>query len=95
MLMSIQVLHRDEPPCQEESFGGRPCVINVGTFERLNVGTFNVPAHDFGQTPREIAKGGRRIAKMRNGDPSFRNSQFDILNSLKFGGGSIDNIGWK
>jgi hypothetical protein len=23
---------------------GRPCVINVGTFERLNVGTFNVPA---------------------------------------------------
>jgi pyruvate/2-oxoglutarate dehydrogenase complex dihydrolipoamide dehydrogenase (E3) component len=41
-----------------------------------------VPAHDFGQPPREIAKGEgeRRIAKMRNGDlRSFRNPQFDIL----------------
>jgi hypothetical protein len=47
---------------------------------------------DFGQTPREIAKGewrkakkqiakgGRRIAKMRNGDPSFRNPQFAFRN---------------
>jgi hypothetical protein len=24
--------------------GAGPCVINVGTFERLNVGTFNMPA---------------------------------------------------
>jgi hypothetical protein len=32
----------------------RPCVINVGTFERLNVGTFNMPAHDFGQ-PQGVA----------------------------------------
>jgi NADPH-dependent glutamate synthase beta subunit-like oxidoreductase len=33
---------------------------------------------DFGQTPREIAEGGRRIAKMRNGDLSFRNPHFAI-----------------
>jgi hypothetical protein len=29
-----------------------PC--NVETFERLNVGTFNMPAHDFGQ-PQGVA----------------------------------------
>jgi hypothetical protein len=61
--------------------GATPCVINVGTFERLNVGTFNVPAHDFGQTPREIAKGEWRKAKygatqsfqFRNSQSAFRN----------------------
>jgi hypothetical protein len=34
--------------------GAGPCVINVGTFERLNVGTFNVPALIFGQ-PQGVA----------------------------------------
>jgi len=38
------------------------------------------------QHNREIAKGGRRIAKMRNGDPSFRNPQFAFRNSISFVG---------
>jgi hypothetical protein len=59
---------------------------------KILVGAGPCACPDFGQTPREIAKGewrkakkqiakgGRRIAKMRNGDPSFRNPQFAFRN---------------
>jgi hypothetical protein len=45
-----------------------------------------VPALFLATTNREIAKGGRRIAKMRNGDPSSRNpfSQSAFRNSQSF-----------
>jgi hypothetical protein len=59
-----------QSPCR-----GRPCVINVGTFERLNVGTFNVPALIFwANTNREIAKGEWRKAnnKLRKTEGELR-----------------------
>jgi hypothetical protein len=48
--------------------GAGPCVINVGTFERLNVGTFNVPALIFWQ-PQGVA-------------PTIPKSEFPIVVTL-------------
>jgi hypothetical protein len=67
--------------------GAGPCVINVGTFERLNVGTFNVHALFLGKHQEKLrkAKGERRKNKLRKAEGELRNMEIpNLFNSAIF-----------
>jgi hypothetical protein len=62
-------------------------LINVGTFERLNVGTFNVHALFLGKHQEKLrkAKGERRKNKLRKAEGELRNMEIpNLFNSAIF-----------